>query len=259
MTGTGVEGPLNQQSGTVVKKADVDGVAVVTGAGGGIGGAVVEQLSSSGMRVAAVDVRSVEASGHITPFRCDVSDPDAVARLAAVVEQELGPVCALVNCAGVGSWFKTIGEIPVEEWRRVIDINLTGPFLMTRAFLPALLRTRGTIVNIASVHGVATAPGSGAYAASKAGLFGLTKATAVDYGEQGLRANCIVLGSIDTDMTRGYEAGARARGIDQLAIRPWQRATPGPVAEVVGFLVSQGARFVNGALIAVDGGLLSWL
>lgn len=258
MTTTGEDEPLSQLKHQ--PEVDVEGaVAIVTGAHGGIGRAVVERLSSARMRVAAIDVRSAEGSDHITSFRCDVTDPDAVDRLAAVVEQELGPACALVNCAGVGSWFKTIGELPVEEWRRVIDNNLTGPFLMTRAFLPALLRTRGAVVNIASVHGVATAPGSGAYAASKAGLFGLTKATAVDYGEQGIRANCIVLGSVDTDMTRGYESEARARGIDQLAIRPWQRATPGPVADVVGFLVSEGARFINGALIAVDGGLLSWL
>jgi NAD(P)-dependent dehydrogenase (short-subunit alcohol dehydrogenase family) len=234
-------------------------VAVVTGAGGGIGRAVVERLSSSGMRVAAVDVRSVDVPGDAAAFRCDVSDPDAVTHLAAVVEHELGPACALVNCAGVGLWFKAIGQLSIEEWRRVIDSNLTGPFLMTRAFLPGLLRTKGAVVNIASVHGVATAPGSGAYATSKAGLFGLTKATAVDYGEQGVRANCIVLGSVDTDMTRGYEDEARARGLDQLAVRPWQRATPAPVADVVNFLVSQGARFINGALIPVDGGLLSWL
>ena len=234
-------------------------VAVVTGANGGLGRAVVERLSRDGMKVAAVDVRSGATAEDWLGFQCDVSEPAAVDRLAGDVERDLGPVSVVVNCAGVGSWFKLVADIDVEEWERVIGSNLTGPFLVARAFLPALVATKGAVVNVASVHGVATAPGSGAYAASKAGLFGLTKAIAVDYGEQGVRANCLVLGSVDTRMTWDYEEGALARGIENLAIRPWQRATPGPVADVVSFLVSDGARFINGALIAVDGGLLSWL
>jgi NAD(P)-dependent dehydrogenase (short-subunit alcohol dehydrogenase family) len=234
-------------------------LAVVTGASGGSGRAVVERLRGDGMEVASVDVCSIAGTEHEVSFRCDVSDPDAVRGLAVDVEGALGSASAVVNCAGVGSWFKLVGDMEIEEWERVIRSNLTSAFLMTRAFLPALVATKGAIVNLGSVHAVATAPGSGAYAASKAGLFGLTKAIAVDYGELGVRANCLVLGSVDTRMTRDYEEEALARGIGGLAIRPWQRTRPGPVADVVSFLVSEGARFINGSLIAVDGGLLSWL
>jgi NAD(P)-dependent dehydrogenase (short-subunit alcohol dehydrogenase family) len=188
-----------------------------------------------------------------------VSDPAAVDALVPLVDQLVGRASAVVNCAGIGLWFKRVGELSVEEWNRVIGVNLSGAFLVTRAFLPALIDRRGCVVNISSVHGIATAPGSAAYAASKAGLFGLTKGLAVDYAEEGVRANAIVLGSIDTEMTRHYEVQASARGESNIQIRPGQRTGPKAVADVVSFLLSGDAAFINGALVPVDGGLLSWL
>ncbi|MGA3214681.1 MAG: SDR family oxidoreductase [Acidimicrobiales bacterium] len=235
-------------------------IAVVTGAEGGIGTAIVERLVADGMTVAAVDVRAMKpARDNVYTFSCDVADPVQVDALVRRVEAEVGKAAAVVNCAGIGVWFKRVGEISAEEWNRVIGVNLSGAFYMTRGFLPALVEQRGSVVNVASVHGVATAPGYAAYAASKAGLFGLTKGTAVDYGKDGVRANCIVLGSVDTNMTRDYEAEAMQRGLVIHSIRPWERTGPGPVADVVSFLLSSGAAFLNGALVPVDGGLLSWL
>jgi len=235
-------------------------IAVVTGAGGGIGNAVVERLVADGMTVAAVDVRPMKAGDdHVFTVSCDVSDPVQVDALVRLVEEEVGRAAAVVNCAGIGLWFKRVGEISAAEWNRVIGVNLSGAFFVARGFLPALVEQRGSVVNVASVHGVATAPGYAAYAASKAGLFGLTKGIAVDYGKDGVRANCIVLGSVDTEMTRGYEAEALQRGLAIHEIRPWERTGPEPIADVVSFLLSRGASFLNGALVPVDGGLLSWL
>jgi NAD(P)-dependent dehydrogenase (short-subunit alcohol dehydrogenase family) len=212
------------------------------------------------MKVAAIDVQAnTEKIPDVFPFSCDVSDPAAVDALVPLVDQLVGRASAVVNCAGIGLWFKRVGELSVEEWNRVIGVNLSGAFLVTRAFLPALIDRRGCVVNISSVHGIATAPGSAAYAASKAGLFGLTKGLAVDYAEEGVRANAIVLGSIDTEMTRHYEVQASARGESNIQIRPGQRTGPKAVADVVSFLLSGDAAFINGALVPVDGGLLSWL
>ena len=233
---------------------------MVTGAGGGIGSAVVERLVADGMTVAAVDVRAMKpACDFVFNFSCDVSDPVRVDALVQLVEEQVGRAAAVVNCAGIGVWFKRVGELSVEEWTRVISVNLSGAFFVTRGFLPALVERRGSVVNIGSVHGVATAPGYAAYAASKAGLFGLTKGVAVDYGPDGVRANCIVLGSVDTGMTSDYEAEALHRGLVVHEIRPWERTSPEPVAAVVSFLLSTDAAFLNGALVPVDGGLLSWL
>jgi len=235
-------------------------IAVVTGAEGGIGNAIVERLVADGMTVAAVDVRPMKpAQDYVYNFSCDVADPVQVDALVRLVEAKVGRASAVVNCAGIGLWFKRIGEISAEEWNRVIGVNLSGAFFVSRGFLPALEEQRGSVVNVASVHGVATAPGYAAYAASKAGLFGLTKGIAVDYGKDGVRANCIVLGSVDTDMTRDYEAEALQRGLVVHQIRPWERTGPESVADVVSFLLSSGATFLNGALVPVDGGLLSWL
>jgi NAD(P)-dependent dehydrogenase (short-subunit alcohol dehydrogenase family) len=235
-------------------------VAVVTGAEGGIGKSVVARLVADGMKVAAIDVRvNTEENDDVFPFACDVSDPVAIDALAPLIAEQVGRVSAVVNCAGIGLWFKRVGELSVEEWNRVIGVNLSGAFLVTRAFLPALIERQGCVVNISSVHGIATAPGSAAYAASKAGLFGLTKGLAVDYAEEGVRANAIVLGSIDTDMTRNYEVAASARGESNIQIRQRQRTGPRAVADVVSFLLSDDAAFINGALVPVDGGLLSWL
>jgi len=235
-------------------------IAVVTGAAGGIGNAIVERLVADGMTVAAVDVRPMKpASDSVFTFSCDVSDPVQVETLVRQVEEEVGRATAVVNCAGIGVWFKRVAEISVEEWNRVIGVNLSGAFFVTRGFLPALVEHQGSLVNIGSVHGVATAPGYAAYAASKAGLFGLTKGVAVDYAKDGVRANCVVLGSVDTDMTRGCEAEALRRGLAVHDVRSWERTGPEPIADVVSFLLSGGAAFLNGALVPVDGGLLSWV
>jgi NAD(P)-dependent dehydrogenase (short-subunit alcohol dehydrogenase family) len=236
--------------------------AVVTGASGGIGAAIVARLRRDGRTVAAVDVTpraGADDDQGVHEYTCDVADPDQVSSLAVSVRRDLGPVSAVVNCAGVALWFRKVAEIAPADWQAVIATNLTGAFLISRAFMPDLVATAGNIVNISSVHGTATAPGSAAYAASKAGLFGLTKATAVDYTEQGVRCNCVVLGSVDAGMTPAHEAEAARRGLEPLPIDPSLRTAPDAVADVVAFLASEAARFINGSLVPVDGGLLAWL
>ena len=242
-------------------------VYVVTGAASGIGAAVAERLIAANELVVGVDISWVEDKGHqnqdsgqgFIQMNCDVSDWSQVSQLAKHVDSTIGPVSGLVNCAGIGLWFSPIAETSVENWERVIAVNLRGPFLLAKAFLPSLISNQGVIVMISSVHGVATSPGCGAYASSKAGLFGLTKALAVDYGEKGVRTNCLLVGSVDTQMTQGYESEAKIRGVADLEIPEWQRTNSSGIASIVEFMLSESAGFINGSLFTVDGGLLSRL
>lgn len=243
------------------------GVYVVTGAGSGIGASVCQQLIAANQIVVGVDItwsadedKSAEIGNELFfPMNCDVSNWGQVRELAAHVSDKFGSVVALVNCAGIGLWFSPVADTPVEDWDRVIKVNLTGPFFLAKAFLPSLIESQGAILLISSVHGVATVPGCGAYASSKSGLFGLTKSLAVDYGAKGVRTNCLVLGSVNTEMTRSYEVSAKMKGITDLEIPSWQRAESSDVATVVEFMLSKNARFMNGSLLTIDGGLLSHL
>ena len=233
-------------------------VALVTGAGSGIGRACAERHAAGGARVAAVDldVRLMDGLDAL-PLAADVSDEAAVAAAVARAGDELGPLDAVVNVAGItGSHAAAECHLtPGDEWRRVIEVNLTGPFLVCRAALPGMLeRGRGTIVNVASVAGLVAFPGRCAYSASKGGVVQLTRSLAADYAARGIRANAICPGMVDTPMTRWRLEDPELRGAVLERIPAGRVATTEEVAEAVALLSGDAMPYMNGAMLVLDGG-----
>jgi len=239
-------------------------VAVVTGGAGGIGRAALRSLHADGFQVVSVDLAHDDLpDGAAAMFDTDIADADAVQRCIDDVVSRFGRIDALVNNAGMLECY-AVHDTPESVWNRMLAINLTGPFLMSRACLPQL-RSRPDgptgIVNVASVHAVASVPRTAAYAASKGALLALTRQMAVDYADDGVRVNAVVVGSVDTSMsTRHGEAIAR----DHVIITPppgalGRMADPTEIASTISFLLSPAASFMTGASLVVDGGLLSRL
>jgi NAD(P)-dependent dehydrogenase (short-subunit alcohol dehydrogenase family) len=233
-------------------------VALVTGAGSGIGRACAERLAAGGARVAAVDldVRLMDGLDAL-PLAADVSDEHAVATAVARAGDELGPLDAVVNVAGItGTHAAAECHVtPGDEWRRVLEVNLTGPFLVCHAALPGMLeRGRGTIVNVASVAGLVAFPGRCAYSASKGGVVQLTRSLAADYAARGIRANAICPGMVDTPMTRWRLDDPELRGAVLERIPAGRVATTVEVAEAVALLAGDAMPYMNGAMLVLDGG-----
>jgi len=238
-----------------------DGSALVTGASRGIGAAIAKALAREGWPV-GVNYRSDEeaanavvdeitqAGGRATALQGDVSDPEAVDELFKALEEEYGPVLVLVNNAGV----RADGLAPMigdDDWDKVVETNLSAAFRVTRRALRPMIRSRyGRVVNIASiVGGVRGNAGQANYAASKAGLVAMTRTVAAEVAKRGVTVNAVAPGLIETDMTEGIAENL-------LEHVPAQRAgTPDEVAECVRFLASEGAAYVNGVCLTVDGGL----
>jgi 3-oxoacyl-[acyl-carrier protein] reductase len=238
-----------------------DGSALVTGASRGIGAAIAKALAREGWPV-GVNYRSDEqganavveeitqAGGRAKALQGDVSDTEAADALFKALEEEFGPVLVLVNNAGV----RADGLAPMigdEDWDKVVDTNLSAAFRMTRRALRPMIRSRyGRVVNIASiVGGVRGNAGQANYAASKAGLVAMTRTVAAEVAKRGVTVNAVAPGLIETDMTEGIADNL-------LEHVPAQRAgTPDEVAECVRFLASEGAAYVNGVCLTVDGGL----
>ena len=216
--------------------------AVVTGAAGGIGGALLSAFRDAGYQVTGVD--RVSADG-VTSL--DVTDTAAVAAFAASFDT----LDALINAAGV---LRLQQEYDPGVFAGVVDINLTGTMRMAIACRPALAKARGSIVNIASMHAIFGAPLSPAYAASKAGVVQLTKSLAVAWAEDGIRVNAIAPGWIETPMTIPARSdAARNRAIlERTPLGRW--GTPADLVGPALFLASDAARFITGALLPVDGG-----
>jgi NAD(P)-dependent dehydrogenase (short-subunit alcohol dehydrogenase family) len=239
-------------------------LAVITGAGRGIGRRIAEKLALDGWVAGLVDqvhpADTLQAilgkGGEATAFTCDVSDEHEVTQLAAAVAQRLGDVDALVNNAGI-SLIAPAEETTAEQWRRVLEVNLTGPFLLCRAFCgPMLRRRRGTIVNVASICGLRGIPDRVAYNASKHGLIGLTRTLAVEWGGRGVRTNAVCPSWVATEMDVADKAGGAYTDADITDRVPLARfAGPGDVAEAVAFLADdERSGYINGANISVDGG-----
>lgn len=247
--------------------------AVVTGGGRGIGAATARALAAEGARVVVAsrteaEVESVAddiagAGGEAWGVPCDVTDADSVAALAEAAEERIGAVDILVNSAGIAH-SAPLARQTLEEWERIFAVNVTGVFLVTRAFLPAMMeRGRGRVLNVASVAGLAGAKYIAAYAASKHAVVGFTRSVAAEAAPRGVTVNALCPGYVDTDMTDASVARIMERaGLSEtaaleaiLATSPQGRLIePGEVARAVTWLCEESARGVNGQAIVIDGG-----
>ena len=234
--------------------------ALVTGATGGIGGAVARALRGAGATVAVSGTRrerlealAGELGEGCAALPCDLADAEAAAGLAARAETALGGLDVLVNNAGIARDALAL-RMKEEDWRRVLDVNLTAAFLVARAALRGMMRRRsGRIVSVSSVVGASGNPGQANYAASKAGLVGMSKALAAEAAARGVTVNCVAPGLVDTEMTRGLPTPARER---MVAAIPLGRAgAPEDVAAAVLYLASDEAAWVTGQTLHVNGGM----
>jgi 3-oxoacyl-[acyl-carrier protein] reductase len=240
-------------------------VAVVTGGSRGIGRAIARDLAAAGARVAVCyrqreseALALVEELGGlpaVLAMRCDVSnEADVVAFMAAVV-QHLGPVDVLVNNAGIArdGLFTFMDNA---RWNDVLATNLGGPFFCTRAVVRGMMVRRwGRIINVASASADAALPGQTNYAASKAGLVGMTRALARELAPHGVLVNAVAPGLIETEMADGLKRAAREKLLQGIALQ--RLGQPEEVARVVTFLASDAASYITGQTIAIDGGLVS--
>ncbi|HUD80393.1 MAG TPA: SDR family NAD(P)-dependent oxidoreductase [Streptosporangiaceae bacterium] len=241
-------------------------VAVVTGAAGGIGGATCRRLAADGFAVACLDVSedSARAAAAGLPgtdglpgaigIAADVRDAASVRQAAARIRAELGTPWLLVNAAGVFS-IQRLPDLTEDEWDRIIDTNLRGPFLTCREFLPDMISARdGCIVNVASTAGVHGGRQRAAYCASKGGLVQLTRSLAIDHGPDGVRVNCVCPGLIDTAMADWIRADSQALARWEATVPARRIGTAEEIADAIAFLASPGAGYVQGAVLMADGG-----
>jgi 3-oxoacyl-[acyl-carrier protein] reductase len=234
----------------MIRVDGIDGkVALVTGAGGGIGGAIVATLQAQGARVVAADLHAPNLEGAL-PLAMDVSDEAAVDRGFSTIEQELGPVQILVLNAGVFV-IEEFETVTLASWRRTIDINLTGSFLCARRAMAGMREAGwGRVVAIGSSAGKTGGSKSmAAYAASKAGVMALAKSIASEYASAGITANALAPSLIDTPMLAGIADLASRIPVGRLG-------TPQDVADVVTFLASDHAGYITGEVVDVNGGFL---
>jgi len=237
-------------------------VAVVTGGARGIGLAIGEWFLDHGHRVVLLDndsatldktVARLSDPERVLAVHCDVSNPQQVKAAAGQITAAFGRIDALVNNAGVAV-FKPILETSFEEWRHVLGTNLDGAFLCTQTFAPVMLKTGGgSVVNIASISGLRASTLRVAYGTSKGALIHLTKQQAVELGNVGIRVNAIAPGPVETEMAKlVHSVAIRSDYFDAIPLNRY--GSTEEIASVTGFLCSPAASFVNGQVIAVDGG-----
>ena len=237
--------------------------ALVTGASRGIGREIALALARAGAEVAcaarteqaaAETARAIEeAGGRSRALAMDVADDGSVERACAGLLEACGSIPILVNNAGI-TRDNLLMRMKKEEWDAVLSTNLTGIFRTCRAIVPSMVRARyGRIVNVTSVVAKIGNPGQANYAAAKAGIEGMTRSLARELASRNVTANCVAPGFIDTDMTRELPEEARKKLLDQVPLR--RLGTPADVAAAVVFLVGEGASYITGATLDVNGGM----
>ena len=238
----------------------MDKVAIITGAARGIGLAVARRFLAEGFRAALLDVGPLEAAmaecaapEAILALQCDVSDPAQVQAAIQAVVARWGRIDALVNNAGIAV-FKPLLDTTLEDWNRVLAVNLTGPFLCTQAVAPIMAEGGGgAVVNITSISGLRASTLRVAYGTSKAGLAHLTKQQAVELGALGIRVNAVAPGPVDTAMAKAvHTPEIRADYHDHMPLNRY--GLESELAEMIVFLCTPRASYVTGQIIAVDGG-----
>jgi 3-oxoacyl-[acyl-carrier protein] reductase len=243
-------------------RIDLSGrVALVTGSTRGIGKRIAETLAECGARVAVVgrDVaKATEVAAQVSPeargFGCDVADVASVTTLVSAVEEAFGSVDILVNNAGL-TRDNIMLRLKDDDWDAVINANLRGAFAATRAATRGMMKRRwGRIINISSVVGLVGNKGQSNYAASKAGLIGLTKAVAKEFASRNILANAIAPGFIQTDMTDAMTPEARAALIGSIPLE--RLGDPKDIASMVAFLASEHASYITGQVLVIDGGMV---
>lgn len=245
-------------------------VAIVTGGAQGVGRAAALALAREGAAVVIADRDSAAShalaegirawGGRAIVVVADVSDEADASRIANETVAAFGGVDLLINDAGIEE-HGTVESTPLQVWNTTIATNLTGVYLVSHFVLPELRRRGGgSIVNVASLHGLATRPGWSAYAASKGGVIALTRAMALDYAREGIRINCVCPGAIDTSQLRAAAALENPQHPEH-ALRSWghqqpigRLGTPEEVAELILFLSGDRAAFITGAIYTIDGG-----
>lgn len=241
-------------------------VIAVTGGGRGIGRGIVEALLEAGAKVAvmdmdptgAADLRDSDGAAPLT-IQVDISDPSSVENAAAIVESNYGPVYGLVNCAGIFRPGKAC-EMPLEDWDRLVNTNLRGTLICSRAFVPQMKkRGGGALVHIASVSGHFAQTNSGAYSASKAGILLLSKQLAVELGQDNIRSNAVCPGMIKTPQSEAFYQDQEVTRARENMTASGRIGMPSDIANAVCFLMSPRSEYVNAAELSVDGGLESTL
>ena len=227
-------------------------VAVVTGAASGLGAATALLLRERGWSVAAMD-RAPQPDDQES-YVVDVSDPASIKAGVDAALASYGRIDAVAHCAGVfRNAMAPLHLLDDEVWHETIGVNLTGGYLVAKAVLPALLESRGALTFVSSISATFTQPGGTAYAASKAGLVGLSNAIAVEYGTQGVRCNSVLPGYMATPMTGPLLDRPHLREAIEQEIPLGRVAEPREVAQVVAFTISEEASYMSGHAVAVDG------
>ena len=241
-------------------------VALVTGAGSGIGQATAARLASEGASVACLDIdagaaaataKEIEAGGgRAVAIGVNVAEKPSVASAVASAVEALGPPHVLCNIAGVGK-FANSHDMPLEDWNRIIGVNLTGTFLMAQAVLPYLMENGGNIVNTVSNAGLMGQKYSAAYCASKGGVVMLTKAMADEYLGRNVRVNAVAPGGVETNIQKSFydlPEGADTKFFKKI-MSPLGMAKPSELAGLFAFVASDEARYMTGSIVSMDGGI----